>query len=97
MKLDEYLRRQKRGSLAKLAAILGAHAPDVSRWAQGTRPVPEKAAVAIERATGGEVMRWDLRTADWFEIWPELIGSPGAPLCGPSRVTSRDDACEVAA
>jgi hypothetical protein len=35
--------------------------------------------VAIERETGRQVMRWDLRPLDWHEIWPELIGLPGAP------------------
>lgn len=41
-------------------------------------PSPEN-CVAIERATGGAVMRWDLRPDDWDRIWPELIGTEGAP------------------
>lgn len=35
--------------------------------------------VRIERETGGELRRWDLRPGDWHAIWPELIGSEGAP------------------
>lgn len=35
--------------------------------------------VLIERATAGDVRRWDLRPDDWHLIWPELIGQPGAP------------------
>lgn len=45
----------------------------------GTRPVPPDVAVAIERASDGAVRRWDLREADWYRIWPEIIGSEGAP------------------
>lgn len=46
------------------------------------RPVPPRLAPAIERLTGGAVMRWDLRPDDWWEIWPELRlrrGSPDVP------------------
>lgn len=39
---------------------------------------PEK-CVSIERKTNGELRRWDLRPRDWHLIWPELIGTPGAP------------------
>lgn len=36
-------------------------------------------AAHIERHTKGAVMRWDMRPDDWHQIWPELIGRPGAP------------------
>lgn len=29
--------------------------------------------------SGGAVTRIDLRPSDWHRIWPELIGTPGAP------------------
>lgn len=35
--------------------------------------------VSIERNSLGAVRRWDLRPSDWWKIWPELIGQPGAP------------------
>lgn len=35
--------------------------------------------VEIERDSGGELRRWDLRPRDWHLIWPELIGTDGAP------------------
>lgn len=35
--------------------------------------------VRIERASNCELRRWDLRPRDWHDIWPELIGTPGAP------------------
>lgn len=33
----------------------------------------------IENLTARAVRRWDLRPKDWHLIWPELIGSEGAP------------------
>ncbi|XVJ69865.1 MAG: helix-turn-helix domain-containing protein [Rhizobacter sp.] len=36
-------------------------------------------ASAIERESGGAVRRWTLRRHDWHQIWPELIGTEGAP------------------
>jgi len=41
--------------------------------------VPVERCVQIERATAGAVRRWDLRPDDWHLIWPELVGSEGAP------------------
>lgn len=72
MELAKYLRDAGRGAMKKLSSDIKAHAPDVSRWASGKRPVPEKAAIAIERATSGAVTRRDLRPDDWHLIWPEL-------------------------
>ena len=72
MNLRDFLLAGGRGSIGALAKTIGAHSPDVSRWASGGRPVPEKAAVAIERASGGLVTRKELRPDDWQDIWPEL-------------------------
>lgn len=72
MNLRQYIEANGRGSISALAKAIRAHAPDVSRWASGERPVPEKAAVAIERVTCKQVTRQELRPSDWREIWPEL-------------------------
>ncbi len=45
----------------------------------GLRPCATDLAVLIERESGGEVRRWDLRPDDWYRHWPELIGTEGAP------------------
>lgn len=45
----------------------------------GVRPCASDLAVAIERESGGAVRRWDLRAADWWKHWPELIEAEGAP------------------
>ena len=78
MNLATYLAGD-RGKQPALCKQIGAHAPDISRWAKGERPIPVERCVDIERATLGEVSRWDLRPHDWHRIWPELIGQPGAP------------------
>ena len=78
MNLSTYLAGD-RGKQAELCRKTGAHAPDLSRWAKGERPVPIERCVDIEKATSGAVRRWDLRPDDWHRIWPELIGAEGAP------------------
>lgn len=71
MNLSQYL-TQERGRQASLARAIGAHAPDISRWADGTRPIPIAHAAAIEAATGGLVTRREMFPDDWQRIWPEL-------------------------
>lgn len=79
MKLTDYFEREGRGAASRLATAIGAYSSDVSDWASGKRPIPVKAAVAIEQETNGDVRRWDLYPDDWFRIWPELISIDGAP------------------
>lgn len=69
----------KVGGQAALASAIGVKQPTVSEWARGERPVPIERCVDIERATSGVVRRWHLRPNDWHRIWPELIGTEGAP------------------
>lgn len=68
------------GGQAALAAAVGVKQQHVWNWLKrGTGTVPTDHCAAIERATDRAVMRWDLRPDDWWRIWPELIGQPGAP------------------
>jgi len=71
MDIKTYL-SQERGRQAALAKAIGAHAPDVSRWADGTRPIPVVYGAAIEAATSGLVTRREMFPDDWQRIWPEL-------------------------
>lgn len=77
MNLKTYI-TSKRGRQAKLAKTIGAHAPDVSRWASGERPIPVEYGALIESATGGEVTRRDLFPDTWQKIWPELAEQEAA-------------------
>ena len=72
MDLKTYL-SQERGRQAALAKAIGAHAPDISRWADGTRPIPFRFGAPIEAATGGMVTRQEMFPDDWAQLWPELV------------------------
>lgn len=74
MNLSQYL-SQERGRQAALARAIGAHAPDVSRWAEGSRPIPVVHGAAIEAATDGMVTRKEMFPEEWHRIWPELAES----------------------
>lgn len=73
MDLKTYISGE-RGRLSALSKAIGAHAPDVSRWASGDRPVPIHFGLPIEQATGGEVTRLEIFPIDVIEkVWPELL------------------------
>lgn len=65
------------GGPSAVAKMLKLSSPSVVNWRR--RGIPIERCVAIERATGGAVMRWDLRPKDWRDIWPELEARPDAP------------------
>jgi len=71
MDLKTYL-SQERGRANRMARAIGAHQPDVSRWARGERPVPKHYGWPIEKFTGGAVTRRDLFPDEWRSYWPEL-------------------------
>ena len=64
---------------AELARRINVHPTFIYHLRKGLREVPVEKCTKIERACSGQVMRWDLRPDDWWEIWPELIDRPGAP------------------
>ena len=84
MKLSEYFEQEGRGAASRLANAIGAYSSDVSDWANERRPVPVKFAVSIEATTNRAVTRQDMFPTDFLEIWPELIGTGGAPNVPPS-------------
>lgn len=71
MDLKTYF-NEERGRQAALARALDAHAPDLSKWASGDRPIPEKYGAQIETATNGAVTRKEMFPDDWQKMWPEL-------------------------
>ena len=78
MALLEYL-SEEHGRMARVARVAGVAPAFLSQIANGVRPCPAERGAALERACGHEVRRWDLRPDDWHRIWPELIGTEGAP------------------
>lgn len=82
MHLRDYFQTPGALTVSELRVAVGAKSDmQIRQWQHGyagRMPSPEN-AVAIERATGGVVRRWDLRPDDWARIWPELIGTDDAP------------------
>ena len=78
MKLSDYVRTE-RGSARTLADKLGMSPSRLSQVIKDSSSTSPAVCVLIEKATGCAVMRWELRAADWHLIWPELIGTDGAP------------------
>lgn len=45
---------------------------NVSAWCNGLRPFPTNHCVTIERESGGEISRQELRPDDFAAHWPDL-------------------------
>lgn len=67
------------GGPAKVAAAFGVTVQAVCFWRDGSRRMPPEYMAWLERLSGGQVRRWEMRPDDWYRIWPELVGQPGAP------------------
>ena len=68
---------QRAGGPAKLASLIGKTTQAVCFYRDGMRPFPVEHGATLEAASG--VKRWELWPDDWFRVWPELIGTKGAP------------------
>lgn len=64
---------QKRGRQSALSKKTGAHMSDLSRWADGSRPIPVPFGASIEAGTDGLVTRQEMFPNEWKKIWPELM------------------------
>lgn len=84
MNLKTYL-SQGRGRQSALAKAIGAHAPDISRWADGSRPIPFHFGAPIEAATGKVVTRQEMFPDDWARLWPELAQCAGRRIDDPDH------------
>lgn len=82
MHLADYLKSRGAMTVTEMRIAVGAKSDaQIRQWQHGyadRMPSPENCA-AIEKATRGLVMRWDLRPHDWDRIWPELKKAKGAP------------------
>jgi DNA-binding transcriptional regulator YdaS (Cro superfamily) len=91
MNLKTYLSLE-RGRTSALARAIGAHAPDVSRWADGKRPIPIQFGIPIEQATKGEVTRLEIFPVDVIEkVWPELLKRKSKRASKVDEAAASDD------
>jgi DNA-binding transcriptional regulator YdaS (Cro superfamily) len=67
--------RGRQGDAVAAAAALGVSIQCLWNWT--SRGVPVEWCARVEQVLN--VRRWDLRPKDWYLIWPELIGTEGAP------------------
>jgi DNA-binding transcriptional regulator YdaS (Cro superfamily) len=65
------------GGPSKVARQLRVTAQAVCFWRTGKRQFPAEHAAALESISG--VRRWEIFPTSWHAIWPELIGTEGAP------------------
>ena len=78
MRLHQYLQLE-RGRAAAVARALAIPAAWLSQMATGARPIPERLGAPLEAACELRVRRWDEWPKTWHLIWPELLGTEGAP------------------
>jgi DNA-binding transcriptional regulator YdaS (Cro superfamily) len=101
MKLSDYI-NTARGTMSVLSAAIGAHSPDMSRWASGARPIPPERCPAIERATDGRVTCEELRQdVHWQRVpdptWPHPDGRPCIDVARPTTTTAtQQGVCDAA-
>lgn len=62
-----------------LAERCNTTAGHLNNVAYGDRTGSPALAAQLEKATGGKVMRWDVRQDDWHLIWEDLRTRPDAP------------------
>jgi DNA-binding transcriptional regulator YdaS (Cro superfamily) len=64
---------------ARLAGMAGVSDQYLYQCLTGRREMGAQEAVRVEQQTAGELRRWQLCQATWHRIWPELVGTDGAP------------------
>lgn len=77
---------------ADLAAKVRVSEQYLYQCLSGRKSMNAAEAVRIEQESGRAVMRWDLRPADWHRIWPELIGTEGAPAVPTAQPAAQEAA-----
>ena len=75
MDLKHYL-KSVAGATRLLAGGLCVSDAYLRQMASGIRPISPERCVVIERLTGGQVSRVDLKPGSWQQIWPELAHQP---------------------
>jgi hypothetical protein len=75
-------------SPTKLATAIGGGCvrQHVEHWLKDTSAVPERFARPIHDICLAEPACWDFYPDNWWRIWPDLRGLPGAPAISESPV-----------
>lgn len=60
------------------------------------RPCSPVLARHLQRETGGAVQPWHCRPNDWSILWPDLIGTPGAPRAKKLKAMAKLDKLALA-
>lgn len=76
----------------EIASLIGCNEQFLYQCLTGRNSMEAKDAVRAERESGGRIRRWDVRTRDWWQYWPELIGTEGAPAVPAATEEVRDAA-----
>lgn len=92
MKLSDFLRPLGEADRVRLAESAGTTFLHLRNVAFSGKSCGVHLAVGIEQATEGAIRRWTLRPDDWHRIWPELIGTEGAPPVPAATEEARDAA-----
>jgi hypothetical protein len=79
MKLADYLKRFNPPERAEFALKVGTTLGHLNNVSYELRTASAALTRQLAIETGRAVAEWELRPDDWHLIWPELIGSEGAP------------------
>lgn len=63
---------------AELAEKLEVHEQYIYQCMTGRRDMDPLKATDLERVSDGRIRRWQVHK-NWHRIWPELVGTDGAP------------------
>jgi hypothetical protein len=83
VKLRDYIKRFSPQERADFAVSVGAVVGHLNNVAYEQRTASAALTKQIAIQTHRQVAEWDLRPGDWWLIWPDLIGTEGAPTAGP--------------
>lgn len=81
MDLNSYFQEPGAPSMVEFARRCDCNSDQIRQWrhAYDDRQPGAQMCVVIEVMSERKVRRWDLRPRDWHLIWPELVGTEGAP------------------
>lgn len=82
----------KLGGTGWVARRLNIAAASVSEWRSKGIPDGRRIELGADIQRKAGLPRWVQRPRDWHRIWPELVGSDGAPTVPAEQQETRDAA-----